>query len=468
MAQRLVIEAGWVVPVDLSFQVIRNGAVLIEGDVVKEIGTAAELAGRGTEVLRFPRHVLLPGLVNGHTHVAGSVFRGLLEDRPNHFYGFALPMEAYVGPEDIYTLSMLGIAEQMLAGCTTINDMFHHSAETARAVYEAGIRAQIAHKVFDADLPLIGKGHHEYTLSEGDRRLEENVRLYEQWNGRDGGRIVIRFGAHAADTCSPELLERIRTEADQRGAGVHTHVAQSQREHDYVTATFGCGSVELLRRYGMLGPSTIAVHLLFADEVAIEALARTRTNVAHCPACVAKVAGRLGPFREIYDRGIEVGWGTDWATMDPWDAMRFGIVGLRLAYGDETLLSARDALWRFTMGSATILGWQDEVGSLRAGKKADLILVDVDQPHLSPLHDPIAVLVYNASGRDVTHVMIGGEFVVKDRRLCRIQMSRIVADAQAVAERVWNEGSSPEGLALPAARVTGTSEMSGVQGSASA
>jgi 5-methylthioadenosine/S-adenosylhomocysteine deaminase len=325
--------------------------------------------------------------------------------------------------------------------------MFHDADQTARAVAELGIRAQLAHKVFDADLPGIGAGRREYRLADGLARLQRNIELYDRWHGRADGRIEVRFGLHAPDTCSPSLQQHIRDEASARGAKVHTHVSQSKGEDDYVRATYGCSSTRLLAEHGLLARSTLAVHLLFADTQDISLLASTGTTVAHCPACVSKVAGHLGPFRDIYEAGITVGWGTDWVSMDPWDAMRFGIVGLRLAHHDETLLSAREALWRFTMGSAGILGWQDRLGSLEPGKKADLILVNADQPHLAPMYDPITTLVYNASGRDVTHVMIDGRFVVDRRTLCTASLNEVIGDAQGAAEEFWQRSGQP--LDLP-------------------
>jgi 5-methylthioadenosine/S-adenosylhomocysteine deaminase len=450
-----IVEAGWVVTMDAGLRVVPRGAVLIDDDRIVGVGPAADF--RSVDALRhsFPRHVLLPGLVNGHTHVAGSLFRGLLEDRTNHFYGYALPMEPYMDADAIYELSLLGIAELVLSGCTVMNDMFHYAAETARAVQEIGIRAQIAHKVFDVDLPGIGEGRRDFDLDAGIQRLADNISLYDQWHGAADGRIQIRFGLHASDTCSPELMARIVAEARSRGAGIHTHTAQSNMEDAFIRGRYGYGCVEHLDRNDVLGPDTIAVHLLWADDAGVAALARTGTKVAHCPACVSKATGRIGPFQAIYEAGITVGWGTDWVTMDPWDAMRFGIIGYRLTFGDETsltahkkLLTARDALWRFTMGSAKMLGIDDQVGSLEEGKKADLILVDADQPHLAPLYDPIAVLVYNGSGRDVTHVMVDGQFVVSDRKLAGADVGQIIERAQRTAERVWQAGSSPEGMLL--------------------
>ncbi len=440
MTDRLRIRAGWVVPVDKPFRVIRDGVVIIDGDRIAAVASSGDLDEfDGPETLDFPHHALLPGLVNVHTHVAGCIFRGLTEDRIDGFYGLALPTERFLDADAIYALSLLGIAEVLLGGCTVIHDMYHHAFETARAAFELGVRAQVAHKVFDTDLPAIRLGRHDRIPAEGDKRLEDSVRLYEDWHGKDGGRIEVRMGAHAADTCSPELLARIRVEAERRGAGMHIHVAQSPEERDYMQATYGMGSIEFLQRQDFIGPSTVVAHVTYATDAGISLLAETRTPVAHCPAIVAK-RGRFGPFKQMYELGIRIGWGTDWVTMDPWDAMRFGISAARLANREIGLLSAQEALWRSTMGSADVLGWSDRVGSLEPGKLADLILVDLNQPHLAPVHDPVSVLVYNASGRDVTHVMVGGRFLVEDRRLRTGDVQEIITNAQEVAQRVWHAG----------------------------
>jgi 5-methylthioadenosine/S-adenosylhomocysteine deaminase len=209
--------------------------------------------------------------------------------------------------------------------------------------------------------------------------------------------------------------------------------------------------VEFLNREGFLGPSTVVAHLTYITPDGIRLLQETDTPMAHCPAITAK-RGRFAPMKAIYDAGVRVGWGTDWVTMDPWDAMRFGISVTRVKNDDISLLGARQALWRSTMGSAQVLGWEDRVGSLEPDKQADLILMDLDQPHLAPLYEPVSVLVYNASGRDVTHVMVAGEMVVENRALVHGNASKIVEAGQAVAERVWEAGGLPRvGEAVEAA-----------------
>ena len=452
----LVLRAGWVVPVDSQFRLIRDGEVVIDSERIVSVGPRGHRELPGARVMEFPNHAILPGLVNVHSHVAGCLFRGLTEDRADGFYGMALPMEGHLSAEAIHKLSRLGIAEVLLAGCTVINEIYHGAEETAASRCRARRPRHIAHKVFDTDLASIRTGERTQIPQEGERRLQENIDLFDRWQGAGDGRVQVRFGAHAADTCSPRLLASVRDEARSRQAGRHIHVAQSPEERDYMLAAHGTGSIEFLAREGFLGPDVVVAHVVYATPKGVEILRDTDTPVAHCPAIVAK-RGRFAPVKAIYEAGVRVGWGTDWVTMDPWDAMRFGISGARLAYGEIDLLSAREALWRSTMGSANVLGEQDRLGSLEPGKLADLILVDLDQAHLAPLHDPVAVMVYNATGHDVTHVMVGGRFLVEDRHLNTCDLPIVIREAQLAAERIWEAAA----LAPPGDGITSRWPLAG-------
>lgn len=445
---RLTIRAGWVIPVDPDFRVIRDGEVVIEDGRVVSVGPSSAGAPPQGELWEFPRRALLPGLVNVHTHVVGSLFRGLTEDRTDGFYGLALPMEPLLSAQSAAAMSRIGVAEVALGGCTVMNDMFHYSEETARAAVDLGIRAVVEHKVFDTDLPSICTGERRQIPEEGERRLAHNVALFDEWDGAGGGRVKVWFGAHAADTCSPKLLAAISKEARSRGVSMHIHVAQSPEERDFMVERHGFGSIEFLAEQGFLGPDVLVAHVTYATDKGIELLAETDTAVAHCPAILAK-RGRFAPVKELYDAGVRVGWGTDWVSMDPWEMMRFGISGARMRYGRIDLLSAREALWRTTMGSAQALGMASEVGSLEPGKAADLVLVDLDQPHLAPLHDPVTTLIYNASRRDVTHVMVGGRLVVEDGALVAADRTQLVREAQAAAEGIWGQSPVLGALAAP-------------------
>jgi 5-methylthioadenosine/S-adenosylhomocysteine deaminase len=438
-----IIRAGWVIPVDEPFSVIRDGAVTIVDGRIEAVGIYDELRRSDADVQQFPGHVLMPGIVNAHTHVAGCVFRGMTEDHPAGFYNLALPMERFFDEEKVRAFSALGVAEVLLSGSTVIQEMYHHAASTAQVVADLGVRAQIAQKTFAIDIGQIAENRWVEIPGEAEWRLAENIRLYDQWNGFEDGRIEVRFGLHAADTCPPELIQQVLAEARPRDAGIHVHAAQSPQEVAHMRELHGMGSIEFLSEHGVLGPGTVVAHAVHVSDSEISLLADTRTAVAHCPAITAK-RGRLAPVKRMYERGVRIGWGTDWVSMDPWDVMRQGIVLPRVVNDDMNLLGAREAIWRMTQGAADILGWGDRVGSLAPGKAADMILVDADQPHLSPMYDPTTVLVYNASGRDVTHVMVNGEFVVSDRELLRGDLAAIMDEARSAARDVWRAAGLTE------------------------
>ena len=273
----LVIRAAWVVPVDRAFRVIRGGEVVIDAGRVVSVGPAGHRHLPGARVMDFPHHALLPGLVNAHTHVAGCLFRGLTEDRADGFYGLALPMERHYHDEAIYTLSRLGIAEVLLAGCTVINEIYHGAAETARAAVELGIRAHVAHKVFDTDLASIKTGERLQIPEEGERRLQENIDLYDKWNGAGNGRVQVRFGAHAADTCSVRLLAAHR--GRKLSAGVPGATSTSPRAPKSVTSwspRTAPGRSSSSTALDFLGPDVVVAHVVYATPAGIETLARDR------------------------------------------------------------------------------------------------------------------------------------------------------------------------------------------------
>lgn len=433
----ILVRPGWAVTMDEAYGVVERPEIVVDGADIIEVRREHTLqVSEGTEVLDLPWHVALPGLVNCHTHVAGCVFRAVTEDPTDSFYGLALPTEKYLTAARVRSFSELGILECLLAGCTTLNDMYHFAAETVCAAAEFGVRLQIASKTYDTDVTRLDQGRFA-TQELADQRLAENVALYESFHESHDGRIRVRFGAHAADTCSPGLLAGIRSEAESRGAGTHIHVAQSPKERDFMHSHYGLGSIEFLDREGFLGPGAVLAHCVYVSGSEVATLAASGSGMAHCPEITAK-RGRFAPMRDIYESGALVGWGTDWVSMDPWQVMRAGITISRVHFEDISMLSAREALHHMTLGSAAVLGIGEQVGSLTPGKKADLILVDADQPHLAPMVDPVTTLVYNATGNDVTHVMVNGQLLVKDREPTKADLPAILRSARLAAEEVWS------------------------------
>jgi 5-methylthioadenosine/S-adenosylhomocysteine deaminase len=268
----------------------------------------------------------MPGIVNIHTHVCGTLFKALTEDVKGSFYSLAFPMEELLTPESTYVMSLLGCLETVKSGSTFINDIYHFMRSTAKAVDKIGLRAQLAQKIYEIDLGRIQFDEYVRVPGEGRRRLEENILLIEEFHNKGNGRITCRFGPHATDTCSLELVQEIAQLTEKYQVGVHTHVAQKTKEVDFLRRTYNLSPVQFLEASGIAGEKLVAAHCVFTDQNDIEILRRTGTTVAHCANMVMK-RGNFPPIKQMYEAGIKIGLGTDWVNMDPWDNMRFVIGG---------------------------------------------------------------------------------------------------------------------------------------------
>jgi 5-methylthioadenosine/S-adenosylhomocysteine deaminase len=310
------------------------------------------------------------------------------------------------------------------SGFTTVNDLWYAPDLLAEACAASGLRAQIANKVFDVALERLALDDYTHHPAIGERRLREGVDFAERWHGREGGRIGARLGPHASDTCSPALHRQLRTEADRLKVGLHVHTAQSRREVAEVRRAQGRGPLEYLRDLGVLAPDVVVAHLSFATDDDLAAVAATGTRYAHTPTIYPR-RGWYPRFAEIVGRGIPTGFATDWMQNDPFEMMRNAVNALRLSAGDAAAMSCRDALWYATVGAARIMGLEDEIGSLAPGKKADLVLIDLDRPHLQPFYGDYAALVFYARADDVVASVIDGRVVMQDRRVVTVDEGEI-------------------------------------------
>ena len=444
----LLIENGMIVTLDGDDRVLMDGAIAVEGNRIAAIGKTPDLRRRykAERVIGAGGKAVLPGMVNVHTHIAAGIFRGYYEDKPNALYDIALPTEEFLSADDIYVLSLLGGLEVIRFGCTCINDIFHYMATTARAVEKVGLRAVLAHKAFDIKLSEIRTGVYRHVPEEGEERMSANIQLIEDWHGKANGRITCRIGTSGASSCTPDYLRRARALADEYGVGLHIHAAESDREVAHIKETFGKpGSIEFLHDLDFLGPDVIVVHCTRITEEGVRLLAETRTNYAMCPTSYP-CSGVFPPLLKMLDAGITTGIGTDWIRMDPWEAMRATISAVRLKENGQRggRPSVHDVLRMATMGSAQALGLEDEIGSLEVGKKADIIFINMQQPHLVPVYEDslITELVYHVNGNDVDTVIIDGEVIMENNEFKKVDERAILQEAQRVCDRVRREAAS--------------------------
>lgn len=430
MTVDLLVHGGAVLTVDEAGTVVHGGAVAVhEGEIVA-VGRAEELCTRFTaeESLDATGCLVLPGLINTHTHLAMTLLRGLADDVTlQGFLERVLPAEAeLLAPKNVAAAVRLAIAESVRAGVTSALDMywFHEAAE--RAAREAGWRLHSGPTFMDVPDPPDGRAYEE-RLAWARRDLEE------RGAARHGRRPVVF--AHSAYTLSPDQLTEIAALAREFGALLHLHAAENAAEVTTVEGKYGKRPVELLDSLGVLGPDVLLAHAVDLTGPEIAALARTGTSVAHCPVSNLKLGCGIAPVPRLLSAGVTVGLGTDGAvssnSLDVLGAVRQAAL-VHKADGDPTAVGAERAVRMATIEGARALGLDEHLGSLEPGKRADLIVLDLNAPHLRPLHDPWSTLAYAAHSADVRDTVVDGRVLMRDRELRTLDERAVIADLEAL------------------------------------
>ncbi len=428
-----LITAGWVVTLNDAREVFSPGAVAIREEEIAAVGPPADISRqyRAERVLSYPDGLILPGLINAHTHAAMSLFRGLADDLPleDWLNSHIFPAERHLNREFVYWGAKLAIAEMLLSGTTTFCDMYLFADAVARAAVETGIRAVVGEVLYDFPSPNYGPA------AEGLRFSEELVRAY-----RGHPRVSVAIQPHAVYTCSPDLLQQCGDLAANLRVPLIMHLSETPREVAYCRTSYGATPVKHLYNLGLLTRHLVADHAVVLTEEDMELLAASGAKVAHCPESNMKLASGIAPVTELLAQGVPVGLGTDGCAsnnnLDMFQEMDTAAKLQKVHHLDPTALPAAQALALATRGSATVLGLEQEVGSLAPGRKADLVIIDLNQPHLTPLYDPYSHLVYAVGGGDVQTVLVHGRLLVRDRKLLAFDLEETLAKARELARRV--------------------------------
>lgn len=424
---RRVLTGGRVLTCDAAGRVFDPGVVAIDGWDLAYVGPADGFAPRpGDAVLDVAGHVVLPGLVNTHTHTAMVVFRGVADDIA---LGEWLPRiweverAAALAPDELRWAALLGCAELLRNGVTTTADRYAQMDVQAEQIWASGIRAVITSTLMDA-----GRAPAK----------DAALALLDRWGTDPERRVFAALGPHATDTCSPELLAWIRDTAERRQARIFIHAAQSREEVAVARGRGYGGAVHYLQACDFLGPQLVAAHCIYLEDEEIALLADSGARVAHCPVSNAKIEARVAPIDALLARGALVGLGTDAAccnnSMDLFQEMKFACILSKIRTGDPTFLPAERALRMATLDGARVLGLDHLVGSLEVGKRADVIAVGLAGPHLTPGHATEQLLVYAATGHDVRHVFVDGRWLVRDGAFVEL-------DLEEATERVERAGA---------------------------
>jgi 5-methylthioadenosine/S-adenosylhomocysteine deaminase len=429
-----------VVTVDAAMTVHADGAIAVSGGRIAWVGPASALppGARAARALPLPGRVAMPGLVNVHTHAILSMVRGVAED-----LGFApaytpgIPHGHDVTPDEAVALARLGALEAMLFGSTLINDTYVHADLTLPAMAQLGLRVFSCGRIHDADFSLIGDGRWEYHRAIGERTLGEALALAQRWHGAFDGRAGVQLAAHAPDTCSDALLRDVADASARLGLRVNTHLAQSRKEVVQVRARSGRSPAQLLDEVGLLNDRLIAAHCLFLDEDDLARCGRAGIHVAHIPKGNA-TGGTAAPTSALRRAGARIALGSDNMHADLIEVMRWALcVGRLQEQRVDGFWQPEDVLRMATIDGARAMGLDAEIGSLEAGKRADLVVLDFRRPHLVPCLDPVGNLVHVAQGRDVEHVWVDGVQTVASGAPALASIDAVLRDAQAAADALW-------------------------------
>lgn len=411
----LLVRADFLYTMAEGMPITQGGEVAIRGNRILYAGPRRpEGSWTAEEVIEGRGKAVLPGFVNCHNHAASLIFRSQTDGKSTvGLYKVAFRMEREIDAETWGLNGMMGCIDMLRSGITTINDIWYDPDGLARSVEATGLRAFIANKVFDVKLENLMYDDYTRYPEVGEARLRDGVRFAEEWHGKANGRIMARMGTHATDTCDRALHIEARQEADRLGIGMHIHAAQSERERKHIAAEHGTGPLEYLRDIGLLRDDVVCAHLLQVDEGDLRAMTETGAGYACCPGLYPR-HGIFPDVQGMIDAGLKIGFGTDWMNNDPFDTMRTAMNVLRVTHANDQIMPAEAALWYQTMGSAKVLGLEHEVGSLEMGKKADLIMIDLEKPHLQPYYGEYSAMLYYAKSSDVVTSVIDGRVCMRD------------------------------------------------------
>ena len=409
--------------------VIPKADVVIEGRRFSAVVVGEEVQGPFDRIIEGEGKLLIPGLVNAHTHLAMTLFRGLAQDRPlmDWLEKEVWPREKKLSGEIVHWFSLLGLVEMIRSGTTAFADMYFFMEEVAEAVEKAGVRAVLSYGI----------------IAPTPERLEPELKKAEnfarEWDGKAEGRIRAALSPHAPYTCGPEVWKKAVALCRELRIPIHTHLAETAEEVARWQKEKGRSPVEWLEELGVFGVPTLAAHCVHLSEKDMEILAAHGVSAVHCPTSNLKLACGIAPVVEMLKSGVNVCLGTDGAgsagDLNMIEEMRLAALLAKVKSGDPQALAAPEALSLATWRGAAALGWGKELGTIEPGRRADGVMIRLDQAHLVPDHDLLANLVYAAQGADVDTVFVDGRFLLLEGELQTLDEEKIIGRCRELAAK---------------------------------
>jgi len=431
----LIVVGEHIVTMNADADVIENGAIAIDDGVILAIGPLAEITATyaAEQTLAGDNRIVMPGLVNGHSHAAMTLLRGVADDLAlmDWLNNYIFPAEVeFVDAEFVRIGTELACWEMIRGGTTTFVDMYYYPDVIADVVDQCGMRALVSATVIDQRSP---------DAESAVDSIQKGSEFISRWQGRNS-RITPIFGPHANYTLNAEQLRATRAAAMEFNAPVSIHLSESPFEVQYSKDTFGMTSIELLESIGFFDGPTIAAHVVWPTDVEIPILAERQVGVIHNPTSNMKIASGIAPVTDMLKAGVHVGLGTDGAAsnndLDMWEEMRLASFLQKVEQMNPEVLPAKTVLGMATIGGATAIGLGDTIGSLEVGKRADLIQVAFDDVHHVPTYDVISHLVYVNDEQDVASVVVDGQVLMREREMLTIDTERVTVEATEIAARI--------------------------------
>jgi len=432
-------------------KIIRYGAIAIEENRIVDIGKAHELKreyGRGYEKIDAKGKVVIPGLINTHQHAAMSLLRGYADDLPLQEWleRWIWPIEKHMTPHDIYVGALLTAVESIMGGTTTVNTMYHYASEEneAKAFADAGLRGVIGHVCFT------------WRKSEDRKALED---LARDWHQKGEGLTRVSVDPHAPYTVDPEYMRELKETREELNSKYgsekapiiwHMHAAETIDEPKKIRKAFNVrlrrGVMEYLDSLGVLNESVIAAHCVALTDKDVEVMRKRRVKASHNPISNLKLASGISPVPKMLRKGVTVSLGTDSPcsnnVADMFEIMKTTAILHKGINKNPTLIPAEQVLEMATIEGARALSWESEIGSIEAGKKADLAIINLKKPHLRPLYNETSHLVYAAKASDVEMVIINGQIVMENRQLKTLDIEKVMENVEKAKNNLLNKLST--------------------------
>lgn len=429
---------------------VENGAIAVKGNTIAAVGSSDEIrsAYQTDRLIDGTGKLVMPGLIDAHIHTGLSIFRGMAQDMSHWMQKGLWPFIKNTDKQDQLKGSLVSIIEGIRAGTTTFCDYDTNMNEIVAHYAKTGARARVAEMINElpdgiGTLP-VGELY-PFDTALGNQRLQENIRLFENWHEQADGRITCLFGPQGADMMGTELLLEVRSLAEKYDTRIHMHVAQGDREIDQMVKRYGKRTIPFLDELGYLDSRLMAVHLTEATKDETHLVAKRGASMIYCAGSIGIIDGLVPPIIDFLEAGGQAALGSDQAPgnngNNMFNEMKFAAILNKVKRADPTVFPAWLSLRLATIDSAKAIGLEHEIGSLKKGKKADILILNLESPTFSPvythpLRNLVPNLVYAARGSEVETVIIDGQFVMEDYRLVTVNEKEAIREAQQAAERI--------------------------------